>query len=476
MLIRSMCHLLPGAALAWVAACSSPDADGVDASELDAGALDAGSVDAGSVDAPDPSTWVRAVAGIDLAIGSDEGVVIAGSFEDTLTFGDQVLVSGGGEDAFIAKLDSGGRPRWALSFGGKSNDVAFAVALDGDDDVYVCGTFKDTVVIDGQALTAGGREAEFLLKLDGATGARVWAVRAGGSLGQRQDLAVTADGATIAVAGGFVDTLDLGGVDLTSVGGLDVAVAVFGDAGQPRWARRFGGASSDRAGAVALVGAGDVVVGGHYDGAVSLGGAPLPDHGGPDFGNDAFLARYAGADGAHVWSSGYGGAADDDVWALAIDANAIYAGGWFRGTTDLGGSALVAAGSSDAFLAKYDATTGAHQWSTRFGGISSEVILGLAVAGDQIGFAGYFGATATVGSSTLTSAGSLDVVYGTAATATGDFLAATGAGGTGVDASNRIALTAQDLWLSGSYAGDVTLFGVTLPPVAGGGFTGRTER
>jgi outer membrane protein assembly factor BamB len=87
---------------------------------------------------------------------------------------------------------------------------------------------------------------------------------------------------------------------------------------------------------------------------------------------DMYIARFQAADGAHVWSVAKGGAGNDAPYDVDVNAGSVIVTGYFGGSISFGGNKLTSAGGDDAFVAKLDATNGAHQWSMRFGGTSSE--------------------------------------------------------------------------------------------------------
>jgi hypothetical protein len=97
-------------------------------------------------------------------------------------------------------------------------------------------------------------------------------------------------------------------------------------------------------------------------------------------GTDALLIKLA-ASGDTEWVKQFGGAYDDTIMHLAIDANSnIFVQGVFKDVADFGGGPLKAGGGSDndVVLAKYD-TNGDHLWSKRFGNAFNEVAGGVAV-------------------------------------------------------------------------------------------------
>jgi hypothetical protein len=133
------------------------------------------------------------------------------------------------------------------------------------------------------------------------------------------------------------------------------------------WSHLHGGTSDQYGQAVVLDAGGNVIVAGTFWGSIDLGGGTLTSAGL----TDVFLAKY-NATGAHMWSRCFGDAGMQNTTAVAVAANGKVAfTGYFRGTVDFGGGALTSAGSSDVFLAVYDAA-GTHLWSRRFGDVDSD--------------------------------------------------------------------------------------------------------
>lgn len=103
--------------------------------------------------------------------------------------------------------------------------------------------------------------------------------------------------------------------------------------------------------------------------------------------------------------------------ALAVDAQGNqYVAGFFQNppTLSLGSFVLTnvnaAATTSDTYVAKYD-PAGALVWAFRFGGLNSESPTGVAVDGaGNVYVAAWFRISTVIGSTTLTSAGGIDVM------------------------------------------------------------------
>ncbi|KAK3238292.1 hypothetical protein CYMTET_51687 [Cymbomonas tetramitiformis] len=85
------------------------------------------------------------------------------------------------EDAFLAKVSSGGSVLWGIEGGGLGTDLArtVAVGLGEDPDVFVGGTFTDHATFGGDPLVGAGHTDAFLTKVS-ALGTMVWTHQAGG--------------------------------------------------------------------------------------------------------------------------------------------------------------------------------------------------------------------------------------------------------------------------------------------------------
>ncbi len=131
------------------------------------------------------------------------------------------------------------------------------------------------------------------------------------------------------------------------------------------WSRVLSTARYDVSHGVATDPAGNVFISGATQGSI---GAPNAG----DF--DPFLTKYDSS-GTLLWSRQFGASSDDESRALAVDS----LGNAYIGGFTLGGSlAAPAAGSFDAFVAKYD-PTGNQLWARQFGTSAGDSISGMTV-------------------------------------------------------------------------------------------------
>jgi len=160
------------------------------------------------------------------------------------------------------------------------------------------------------------------------------------------------------------------------------------------------------------------------------------------------------------FAAGIGSTADDYGFSVAADAASnVYATGGFQGTVDVDPGAaqtlLASAGSYDGYLVK-SAPSGAVLWARSFGGTSSDITHGVALAADGgVLVTGEFSGTATVGTTVLTSAGSADIFLAKW-DADGNFLWAQSVGGTGYDRGDALAVGPDgSIAITGWYNGTV---------------------
>ncbi len=345
--------------------------------------------------------------GYAVAVDASGNVFVTGYFSGTVDFGGGDLVSAGsglGQDIFLARYNQDGVHQWSRNFGGGTNNLGRGIAVDVSGNVFVTGTFRDIVDFGGGNLTSAGSGDIFLAKYS-ATGAHLWSQRFGDTSFDN-GYGVSVDGSgNVFATGAFRGSVDFGGGNFVSAGLNDIYVAKYNAGGVHQWSKRFGNTGDDFAYSVAADGSGSVFESGTFAGTVNFGGDDLVASG-P---GDAFLAKYDAA-GLHKWSRNIGGTGLERGFSVAVNyQNDVFMTGLFQNTVDFGGGPLVSAGISDVFVAKY-AATGTHLWSRGFGSAANDYGNGVAVDGSgDVVVTGFFSGTMNCGGNDLLSAGVEDV-------------------------------------------------------------------
>ncbi len=327
---------------------------------------------------------------------------------------------------FLRKYDSNGNLIWTrefwLNYGQYSFDPydfyydesANGVAVDSAGNVYLSGYFVN------QSGSTGSYDG-FIRKYD-TYGNVSWTYTYGTLNSDFGDKIAT--NGTYVYASGITDGTFSG---QTSSGYTDGFIIKLDVNGGYYWTRQFGSSLSDYFGPIAVTSDGGAVVAGKtyaaFSGQTFAGGA------------DTIVLKYdASGNRVQAWTNQFGTSADDVPTGLATDSSGVYLSGFTSGTL----SGQTSAGSTDAFLRKYD-LNGNVLWTKQFGTSGSDVANSVSVntTGTYVGgtTGGVFsGETALGGNDAFlarfggTTSGTITTVAGTGADGT------TGDGGSALNA------------------------------------------
>ena len=342
--------------------------------------------------------------GFGVAVDSSGNVYTTGYFFGTVDFGAGNVTSVGNSDVFVTKLNASGVHQWTTTFGGTSVDYGYGVAVDSSGNVYATGNFQRTVDFGAGNVTSAGVADVFVTKLN-ASGVHQWTTTFGGTSNDYGfGVAVDSSG-NVYTTGHFQGTVNFGAGNVTSAGSADVFVTKLNASGVHQWTTKFGGTSADYGYGVAVDSSGNVYATGYFQGTVNFGAGNVTSAGSAD----VFVTKL-NASGVHQWTTTLGGTNADVGYGVAVDSSGnVYATGYFIGTVNFGAGNVTSAGDVDVFVTKLNAS-GAHQWTTTFGGTSADDGYGVAVdSSGNVYATGEFQGTVNFGAGNVTSAGSDDV-------------------------------------------------------------------
>jgi hypothetical protein len=381
----------------------------------------------------------------DVAIDASGAVYIAG---DTLTaqlpttpasfqtnFGGSTTFSG---DAFVAKLDGTLTNLVYLTYlGGMTGDAAQALAVDGAGNVYLTGYTDSTNFPTANTTFTninGNPHPEldlhyldaFVTKLNASGSSLDYSLYLGGSRAEQcYGISVDSAGQAYVVGGTTSSNLfRLNAAQTNYGGGEDAFIAKLNAAGQVLYCTYFGGTNQDRGINIMGDAAGFATIVG-FTRSVNFPvtnaiQSNLNQSSNLTTARDAFVARFT-PDGVPVYSTFWGGIADDQGSGLALDAmaNAVVTG-WtsstnFFVTSNSLPTAVISNRTSREFFVSSLDLSGAPLYSLIFGGTASDESRDVAVDLDgNIIVVGNTSSTNlpttnTVGFLTTTNAGSNDV-------------------------------------------------------------------
>lgn len=344
-----------------------------------------------------------------VAVGRSGRIAVTGNFYLTADFGTGPLTSAGSADGFVMVLGSNGTTQWARRFGAGGIDVGRAVTFDPQENVVVTGSFEQTVNFGGSDLTSAGGLDIFVAKYN-YLGTHIMSVRFGSaSLLERGEDVDTDSSNRIYLAGTFGGTTAFGTTSLTANGPADAFAARLSSTGVAQWAVQYGGRSDDIALGITVDSANLATITGYFKQATNFGSTMVTPSGGDS--TETFVVGLT-ADGAYRWHSTFGGSGNDrgaDIQALPSTGRLVV-GGFVNGAVANfpGGGSSNGFGGNDSFLIYYN-SDGSLISSLRHGGTGNDLAAGVDVSPVGVAYAGYFESEALVNGVMLTSAGLRDM-------------------------------------------------------------------
>ena len=300
-----------------------------------------------------------------IAVDKSGNVYLAGWSEST--WGSPVLPYSGGDDAFVAKLNSNGSLLWHTFLGSSNHDHGNGIAVDGSGNVYVGGRSYADWGLPVNSYS-GGTDA-FVAKLN-SSGALLWNTFLGSSnIDYGNAVAVDGSG-NVYLAG---RSARYWGYPVNPYsGGADAFAAKLNSIGERQWHTFLGSSGTDYGNAVAVDGSGNVYVAGR---SYATWGSPVNPYSG---GADAFAAKL-NSRGVRQWHTFLGSSAFDSGDAIAVDGSGrVYIAGSSSGHWGMPLSPHH--GSSDAFAGQLS-SSGVLQWHTFLGSGSLDYGSAIAVTG-----------------------------------------------------------------------------------------------
>jgi len=273
--------------------------------------------------------------------------------------------------------------------GGSDTDAATSIAVDSTGNAYVTGATRSTnfpTTTGSFHTTASGGNDAFVTKLSANGSTLVYSTYLGGSANDVGD-SIAIDAAGNAYVTGFTSSFDFptttGAFQTILAGSANGFVTKLSPNGSSLvYSTYLGGNSTDQAFGIAVDAGGNAYVAGSTKSTTfpTTTGAFQTTLGG-NF--DAFVTKLSSAGSSLIYSTFLGGSAEDDAFAIALDAsgNAYLSGDTISAhfPTTAGAFQKTLGGNFDAFAAKLNADGSALIYSTYLGGSTEDEGFGIAV-------------------------------------------------------------------------------------------------
>lgn len=277
------------------------------------------------------------------------GVVVVGALRGSADFGGGTLVSQGGADLFVAKLDGALGLIFGERFGGPGEEGPSSVAVGASGQIAIGGVFtSSTLSLPTGPLSNAGSSDGLVLRLD-ANGVMQAAFSIGSAKADFVYGVALDDAGGLGAAGSIQGPVTVLGAPLTPMGSAPALVLATDASGALRFAKLFDGGvgTTATARAIAATKAGFLVVG-SFATSIDLGDGPRASAG-----NFEGFALSLGTGGAHAWSTTFGTLGRSEATGVVIGADgSAYLAGDFGSTASLGGIPLTSHGADDVYVAK----------------------------------------------------------------------------------------------------------------------------
>ena len=385
----------------------------------------------------------------------------------------------GGQNAFVAGLDSTGKLLFSTYLGGSGTDGGAAVAVDGSGSLYVTGstTSTDFPTVNAFQGANGGYQDAFITKV-GPNGAFLaYSTYLGGSGGAagypETGLGIDVDANGSAYVTGVTSSSNFpvhNGFQTTLNGWLNAFVVKLSAAGNTLvFGTYLGGSSLSTGNAIRIDGTGaGCVAGGTTATDFPVVNAVQTANAGPAGSYDAFLSCFTTGGNALSFSTLLGGTSSDTGYGVALDATSFYMVGQSASSNFPLANAMQAQNPSgqSAFVTKFTATPAPppapalSSPADGASGVSVSAVLSWSASSGATSYNVYLGAS----SSPSLVTNSTGVTYSTAALAAGTTYYWQAA------AVNANGSTASPIWsFTTQIACTYTIIPTTATPAAAGG-------
>ncbi len=266
-----------------------------------------------------------------------------------------------------------------ITFGGPGDDKATGVAIDANGNVYVTGSFQNTVDFNPDPSAAynltvvGSSTSNDFVASYSPSGAFRWAHQIAGGY---TPVAVAAAAGNVFVSASFSGAADFdpshpGSHTLTSRGGNDeFLLKLDANTGNFTWVQQIGGSGNESAGGIAMGPDGNVYLAGNTTSGTDLKFGSLR----PSGSGGLYITKVNASTGQFLWATRTGTNSGVVPNSIAVDsANSIYVAGDYSSSQQFGSKSITLKphGTWDGFLLKTN-STGKPLWADGFGAAGGE--------------------------------------------------------------------------------------------------------
>lgn len=292
---------------------------------------------------------IKSLASMYKIYQNTEGFFVAGTFRKELKIEDQIVLSNGKEDLFVAHFTLDGKLKKLVSYGGKGKEQITDLSGDKSNNIYLSVSHDAGFNLgESKVETEKNKTASCIIAINSDFEVKWVKSFNNNHFVQLTGLVSTAH-KEFYVSGNFINNLQYQDYELISNGAIDFFAAKLDSIGNPIWMKSFGTPYTDYANNIELNPAGGIMLNGTFSDTLLLDTITLF----PNGKSTAFVSQI-NKSGKVVWAKSIGGLGNTVGSFSTIDKQgSIFLSGAFSGKLNGESFNKSSHGEEDIFIAKY---------------------------------------------------------------------------------------------------------------------------
>lgn len=283
------------------------------------------------------------IQGSNIAVDDRGNVYVGGSYRDTVRFSERTFVSKGESDLFLAKYSPDGVLQWIKTAGGTETDGPTDICTDADGNVYLTGYLRGKVQFESEVLEAKGITDIFFAKYD-TDGNLQWIRQIGGEGSDGgSGVAVNKNG-DVYLSGDFSSSVSFDGTVLVAEGPEDAFIALYDSGGQLKWVRSGGGVGHDWGQSLAVDKEGNALMLGRFHQLARFGKVELRAPESEDLHSSNGFILKCSLTGEFIWGQRMGGNRRNIMSSVVVNDRGdvfVSGSGYMKGSHPTFGDSLI---------------------------------------------------------------------------------------------------------------------------------------
>ncbi len=295
--------------------------------------------------------WVKSiscnekVSVLEVLTISPTSFLISGNFEGSLNIDSQIISSMGDNDFFISKHDNNGNLIWIKSFGGFEDVEINDISISPNKDIFICGTFEGSILIDTVQLINSSDKNAFIASLDSNCNLK-WVKNIESSSDVEANvLEIDILNDKLFFVAVYEDNISFDSTFLTAFGDNSLLLSSFNLDGTYQWGEEISCQDEIKASSIKLDSFSNIYITGSFEGNILFQNNVILN----SSNKDLFIFK-TDTLGNLIWSKTIGSSEDVESSNLYVLDTTIFIIGKFSGVANFQNTDLTSLGEEDGFI------------------------------------------------------------------------------------------------------------------------------